>query len=123
MQKSCTRIGLYTYTSNTIDVLHIFDREINIIQASANIDHTLLGYIEKQTKSTNDLNELTTVYKPFLINLKDGTIYDFKLENVRQIMIQFLYRKHSIFGERQSCEQLLLFIHKECKYKAERITY
>lgn len=109
--KNRTKIGLYTYSTNTIDVLFTFDKELTIIQASVNYNRTILGYIVKNSNSNDEANK--SIYNAYMVNLKNNNLYDFKNNTSKQVMIQFLYHKHSVFDDKNQNEKFLLFVHRE----------
>lgn len=110
-----SRIGLYRSPTNTLEIIYSFDRTLNIIQASINLNKNLLGYVTKECVKT-DSEQDQFVYKPFLIKLdpENPTICDLNLPRSKQIMLQFLYNKQSVLSEKQP-DRFLVFIHQECK--------
>ncbi|GJQ76606.1 hypothetical protein Trydic_g15469 [Trypoxylus dichotomus] len=106
ISRSC--IGLYNYPRNTLHRMFTFNKALNVVQASVNINRTILAYVLKQK---NDKDIFT--YKPFLVRLEDNSVCDLNIERSKQIMLQFLLSKHSILTENPT-ERLLLLIHEEC---------
>lgn len=111
-QEPVTKIGLYSYSSNDLTILHTFDTVINCIQASIDTNRTYLAYVIKETDPEN--NKVFS-YKPYLLKIgPESTLCDLELERSRQILVQFLYQKHSVLSE--SCSvKFLILIHQECK--------
>ncbi|GFG36550.1 hypothetical protein Cfor_06172 [Coptotermes formosanus] len=122
--QSC--IGLFHQKDNILKVLCTFNQYVNIIQATVNHSHTLLGFITKvkvcpspnettdkeTSKDTSDISSLE-VYRVFILDVRfpeeQKEPVDLGLERSRQLMIQFLYRKK----EHVATEKFLLFIHQE----------
>ncbi|XP_044016035.1 protein pigeon isoform X2 [Aphidius gifuensis] len=110
-----------------IDIIHEFPTILNIVQASINQNHTLLGYIVKKPL---DLKNLTTpndddtvknnsqdpdeveIYQTYVIELDaaDKKIHNIDTERRKQVRIQFLY-KHKNNGIH---DKFLVMIHQEC---------
>ncbi|XP_067002929.2 protein pigeon [Anabrus simplex] len=115
-----TCIGLYHHENSILKVLHIFQKVTNVIQASVNHSHTLLGFVTKERlstppssveKSTPD-DQCIEVYNAFIVETDINNQQEpqnLTNEKSRQIMIQFLYRKK----EQSSTEKFLLLIHHE----------
>ncbi|XP_044257578.1 protein pigeon isoform X2 [Tribolium madens] len=110
-QKRVTKIGLYSFSTNDLTIIHTFECVVNCIQASIDSSKTFLAYVIKKI-DPNDTKIFT--YNPYL--LKIGTknkICDLDLERSKQILVQFLYQKHSVLSE-NSPVKFLILIHQEC---------
>ncbi|XP_022909913.1 protein pigeon isoform X2 [Onthophagus taurus] len=106
-----THIGTYKCAENVFKKIFSLPKIENVIQATINTDHTLLGYVIKTTKEDDEV-----VYRPFLVKIGENCeepSCDLKIERTKQVMIQFLYYKRSILNENPT-EKLLVFIHEEC---------
>ncbi|XP_064215445.1 protein pigeon isoform X2 [Tribolium castaneum] len=111
IQKDVTKIGLYSFSTNDLTVIHTFETVVNCIQASIDSSKTYLAYVIKRI-DPNDSKIFT--YNPYL--LKIGTkneICDLDLERSKQILVQFLYQKYSVLSE-NSPVKFLILIHQEC---------
>ncbi|KAK0087101.1 hypothetical protein PV325_001770 [Microctonus aethiopoides] len=129
-------IGYYDRSKETLQILHHFPTVLNIVQASINQSHSLLGYVVKQKiNSPNDeevkpiknkkenetechsseaswsSSELE-VYQTYIIELEshDKIIHNLDTIRRKQVRIQFLYKQKS----RSSIDKFLVLIHHEC---------
>lgn len=113
-QKPLTKIGLYTFSTNDLNVVHTFDTVVNCIQASIDSSKTFLAYVIKKV-DPNDTKIFT--YNPYLLKLgTKNEICDLDLERSKQIFVQFLYQKHSVLSG-NSTVKFLILIHQECKLR------
>lgn len=92
------------------------------MQASVNSARTLLGFVTKNLDNDENSADELWVYNVYMLCLKDKTIFDFKFERSKQIIIQFLYKKQSVLADKNPSEKFLLLIHHECK-KSFRFGY
>lgn len=108
----CTNLGLFSYADNSLKMLHTFEEPTNVVQASINFDRTIMGFV---TKNPDEDNEGCFVYTPTLLKLTDSenVLCPMHIERSKQIMIQFLHKKHSVLNEKQT-DKFLLLIHEEC---------
>ncbi|KAF5284324.1 hypothetical protein FQA39_LY04617 [Lamprigera yunnana] len=116
-EKSTTHIGVYNYDQNILESLYTFAEPTAVIQASINVNKTILGFVTKHYEIPE--NPTSYVYKSFVVKLDDPTkpfLQNLNIEKPKQIMIQFLYRKQSILTEKQA-DKFLLLIHEECVYQ------
>jgi len=104
---------------------------LNIVQATVNQSHTLMGCIIKQKNhsktidfSDKQLRIMTDntdnddmikgdFYRVFIIELTtdNNIIHNLEIERSKQIRIQFLYREK----EQHDMDKFLVLIHHECK--------
>lgn len=114
--KSQSHIGLYEYSSNTLKRIYSFDKTINTIQASISSSGNVLGLVTKCSTINEETKEETFTYEPCFVKLNDEKkqLCRLGIERSKQIMIQFLYKKHSVLSEEQS-EKVLILLHEECK--------
>lgn len=102
-----SKIGLYI--ANGLNVIHSFQKSVNVIQASINLKRNLLAYVTKEGEGDR------FIYNAHLVKFnEDGTYSDCNLElnRPKQVMVQFLYQKQSILSENQP-DKLLVLIHEE----------
>ncbi|XP_011631717.1 protein pigeon [Pogonomyrmex barbatus] len=116
---SCTIIGRYDQIDNKLQVLHRFPEVLNIVQATVNQSHTLMGYVTKQKtcSETSDLwrdhehESRGEFYRVFVVELTDDIkVHDLEMERSKQVRIQFLYREK----EQPGVDKFLVLIHHEC---------
>ncbi|XP_025207382.1 protein pigeon isoform X1 [Melanaphis sacchari] len=102
---SCTAVGLFFYTIKKIQVLIKFKHLVNIVQASINYKNSILGYVTKES-----FEDCMEYYRVFIIHLEypDFDPVDLNVNNRRQTMIQFLYRKR----KQPDNDRFLVFIHE-----------
>lgn len=118
IENVCTKIGIYTPSGNNFEfeIIYKFETIQNVIQASVNSSKTLLGYVVKYVP--NDAERENWSYNAFIADLKSDYVYNFKINNdqqkQRQVMIQFLYKKHSLLNDTSGIEKVLVFVHQEC---------
>ncbi|CAG5095032.1 Similar to pigeon: Protein pigeon (Drosophila melanogaster) [Cotesia congregata] len=116
-------------------VLHHFPSVLNIVQATINQNHTLLGYIVKETikvskenedpenKDQNEeekkdplsdacLDSELEVYQAYILELEsdDKKIHTVITERRKQVRIQFLYKQKRQTG----LDKFIVLIHHEC---------
>lgn len=108
--------------------MYRFSEVLNIVQATVNQSHSLLGYVTKHKDNleTTDLCEnrcsdnvnatdeyCREFYKVFLIDLTtdDIKMHNLEIERSKQVRIQFLYREK----EQLDVDKFLVLIHHECK--------
>lgn len=105
-------IGLYHYADDKLETFYSFDCVVNIIQASINSGHDLLGFVKKEKVGDADRHE----YSAFLVECSTGkqNLIDLNIRRREQVMIQFLYHKQSKLKENEK-ERFLLFVHEECE--------
>uniref|UniRef100_A0A1Y1MZ75 Gamma-secretase-activating protein C-terminal domain-containing protein n=2 Tax=Photinus pyralis TaxID=7054 RepID=A0A1Y1MZ75_PHOPY len=108
---STTHIGVYSYEENTLQDIYKFEQPTTVIQASLNSNKSVLGFVTKEYKDTDDHTSYT--YQPFILKLDEGNLIDLQLKRTKQIMIQFLYRKQSVLNEKK-IDKFLIMIHEEC---------
>jgi hypothetical protein len=111
-QKPVTNIGLYSFPTNDLTIIHSFGSTVNCIQASIDSSKTFLIYVVKEVDPEN--NTIFT-YRPYLLRLdkEKNEICDLDLERSKQVLVQFLYQKHSVLSESSNVKFLIL-IHQEC---------
>ncbi|XP_020282693.1 protein pigeon isoform X2 [Pseudomyrmex gracilis] len=124
---SRTVVGRYDQINNKLQILHRFSEVLNIVQATVNQSHTLLGYVTKQkhsvdaadcseNQSPNDDNAASECYKElyrvFIVELTtdEAKVHNLEIERSKQVRIQFLYREK----EQLSADKFLVLIHHEC---------
>ncbi|KAL6440215.1 hypothetical protein ACFW04_003064 [Cataglyphis niger] len=124
---SYTVIGRYDQINNKLQVLYRFSEVLNVVQATVNQSHSLLGYVTKhknnlETKDScenhcsdnvNATDELCReFYRVFLIELTtdDTKMHNLEIERSKQVRIQFLYREK----EQLDVDKFLVLIHHEC---------
>ncbi|KAG5336483.1 PIGE protein, partial [Acromyrmex charruanus] len=119
---SCTVIGRYDQIDNKLQVLHHFSKVLNIVQATVNQSHTLMGYVTKQKnclKTSDPLEDRCSehefygeFYRVFIVELTtdDTKVHDLEIKRSEQVRIQFLYREK----EQLSVDKFLVLIHHEC---------
>lgn len=110
-------IGVYTNKTKTLEILHMFDEKLNIIQASVNSSHSLLVYVVKVVP-TEECTVKEATYCPFLISLlpdKVNTPEEVEEGSTKQIMLQFVYGKSNKYSPGIRNDRFLLFKHLECK--------
>ncbi|RZC36003.1 pigeon, partial [Asbolus verrucosus] len=97
-QKPVTNIGLYSFCTNNLTVIHSFDTVVNCIQASVDSSKTFLTFV---TKDIDPENSKIFTYKPYLLKFdqEEHEICDLELERSKQVLVQFLYQKHSVLAE------------------------
>lgn len=100
---------------------------LNIVQATVNQNHTLMGYVTKQkncletSDSSEDPKECSNheheshgeFYRVFIVELTtdDTKVHDLEIERAKQVRIQFLYREK----EQPAVDKFLVLIHHECE--------
>lgn len=101
---------------------------LNIVQATVNQSHTLLGYVTKQkhpvevadcseNHSSNNDNAASEcckeLYRVFIVELTtdEAKVHNLEIERSKQVRIQFLYREK----EQLTADKFLVLIHHECK--------
>lgn len=104
---------MYNPKEKSFEVLHRFDRIVpNLVQASCNNYRTLLAYVIKEEENGQFL------YHPYLTvinNVDNGAPIELLKDDPRrsrQIMVQFLWRKPSVF-EKNYQDKFLVLIHHE----------
>ncbi|KYN42990.1 Protein pigeon [Trachymyrmex septentrionalis] len=119
---SCTVIGRYDQIDNKLQVLHRFSEVLNIVQATVNQSHTLMGYVTKQKnclKTSDSLEDRCSehefygeFYRVFIVELTtdDTKVHDLEIKRPEQVRIQFLYREKEQLG----VDKFLVLIHHEC---------
>ncbi|KYN13850.1 Protein pigeon [Trachymyrmex cornetzi] len=119
---SCTVVGRYDQIDNKLQVLHRFSEILNIVQATVNQSHTLMGYVTKQKnclKTSDPLEDRCSedefygeFYRVFIVELStdDTKVHDLKIKRSEQVRIQFLYREKEQLG----VDKFLVLIHHEC---------
>ena len=105
---------------------------MNLIQASVNQSHSLLGYVTKKiseepcgesTKTAevqhtdHEEHEIFSeyeIYHAFIVefSIKNSKIHLLETEKSKQLRIQFLYREKV----QPNFEKFLLLVHQECQY-------
>ncbi|CAL1675919.1 unnamed protein product [Lasius platythorax] len=122
-----TVLGCYDQINNKLQILHRFSEVLNIVQATVNQNHSLLGYVTKQknhletadscenhcSDNVNATNELCReFYRVFIVELTtdDTKIHNLEIERSKQVRIQFLYREK----EQLDVDKFLVLIHHEC---------
>nr|CAD7200744.1 unnamed protein product [Timema douglasi] len=119
-------VGVYSVTSS---VVHVFNSLVNVVQATLNHTHTLLGFVLKQkvnpflcdgdgASGEEAKVPWLEVYKPYLVALysqgpRAQQPRDLGLERSHQIMVQFLYRRKDID---YTTHKLLVLVHQEGGY-------
>ncbi|CAD6216460.1 GSCOCG00004622001-RA-CDS [Cotesia congregata] len=128
-------IGHYDRSKEILEVLHHFPSVLNIVQATINQNHTLLGYIVKETikvskenedpenKDQNEeekkdplsdacLDSELEVYQAYILELEsdDKKIHTVITERRKQVRIQFLYKQKRQTG----LDKFIVLIHHEC---------
>ncbi|GAB1868054.1 Protein pigeon [Camponotus japonicus] len=124
----CTVIGRYDQINNKLQVLYRFSEVLNVVQATINQNHNLLGYVTKQKENhletadasenrcsdnVNATDELCReLYRVFIIELTtdDAKMHNLEIERSKQVRIQFLYREK----EQLDVDKFLVLIHHEC---------
>ncbi|XP_063973332.1 protein pigeon [Diachasmimorpha longicaudata] len=105
-------IGHYDRGKDTLQVLHHFPSIVNIVQASINQSHTLLGYVVKDLTSDSQLptssDDPPESYNSFILELTSGKIHDLQSNTPKQVRIQFLYKQKP-----HNLEKFLVLIHHE----------
>nr|CAD7264558.1 unnamed protein product [Timema shepardi] len=110
-------------------VVHVFNSLVNVVQATLNHTHTLLGFVLKQkvnpflcdgdgARGEEAKVPWLEVYKPYLVALysqgpRAQQPRDLGLERSHQIMVQFLYRRKDID---YTTHKLLVLVHQEGGY-------
>ncbi|XP_003426259.1 protein pigeon [Nasonia vitripennis] len=131
-------IGRYDRLKGDLQVLHRFSKVLNLIQATVNQCHSLLGYVTKQKfylnldesnknvsidceKSTKDddnemlhqqfSNQELEYYQAYIIEFKteEAKIHALESHKLKQVRIQFLYKERSS----KSLDKLLVLVHQE----------
>ncbi|XP_074113246.1 gamma-secretase activating protein pigeon [Cotesia typhae] len=128
-------IGHYDRSKETLEVLYHFPSVLNIVQATINQNHTLLGYIVKETIKVSKENEETEnkdqnedekkdplsdacldseleLYQAYILELEsdDKKIHTVITERRKQVRIQFLYKQKRQTG----LDKFIVLIHHEC---------
>ncbi|XP_066601212.1 protein pigeon isoform X2 [Prorops nasuta] len=128
---SFTVLGCYDRLNDKLKILHSFTDMHNIVQATINQTHTLLGYVIKNQASNPEIKNLQSkeddhcgdssnsdTYETFIIELKSNRnkTHDLGIKRDKQIRIQFLYKEK----EKNNLDVFILLIHRECilKYTA-----
>ncbi|XP_011332641.1 protein pigeon isoform X2 [Ooceraea biroi] len=121
----CTVIGCYDQINNELQILHRFPEVLNIVQATVNQSHTLMGYVTKQKShsETTDSPKMQCTdhdgvinegefYRVFIVELttENKTVHNLEVERSKQVRIQFLYREK----EQSDVDKFLVLIHHEC---------
>ncbi|XP_012217825.1 protein pigeon [Linepithema humile] len=119
---SCTVVGCYDQINNKLQILHRFPEVLNIVQATVNQSHTLMGYVTKEKShlettdspehQCSDHNATNEFYRAFLVELTidDTKVHNLEMERSKQVRIQFLYREKEQLG----VDKFLVLIHHEC---------
>ncbi|KYQ56335.1 Protein pigeon [Trachymyrmex zeteki] len=119
---SCTVVGRYDQIDNKLQVLHRFSEVLNVVQATVNQSHTLMGYVTKQKsclKTSDPLEDRCSehesygeFYRVFIVELTndDTKVHDLEIKRSEQVRIQFLYREKEQLG----VDKFLVLIHHEC---------
>ena len=98
-----SHIGIYNPKEKSFEILHSFDRIVlNLVQASCNNYRTLLAYVIKEEENEQILYH---PYLTFINNADNGSPIELMKEDarrIRQIMVQFLWRKPSVFEKNLS---------------------
>ncbi|XP_011306050.1 protein pigeon [Fopius arisanus] len=102
-------IGHYDRTIDRLKILHHFPTSLNIVQASLNQSHTLLGYIVKSPSTSENPDH--QVYQPHLLELPSKKIHCLLPKTAKQVRIQFLYRQKP--QEKSSADKFLVLVHHE----------
>jgi len=99
---------------------------LNIVQATINQSHTLMGCIikqknrskttdfsDKQFTDNDDMINKGDFYRVFIVELmtENKMVHNLEIERSKQIRIQFLYREK----EQHDMDKFLVLIHHECK--------
>ncbi|XP_071632511.1 protein pigeon [Temnothorax longispinosus] len=117
----CTVVGRYDQTNNKLQVLRRFPEVLNIVQATVNQSHTLMGYVTKQKNCLETSNPPENrcseheshgeFYRVFIVELTtdDTKVHDLEIERSKQVRIQFLYREKEL-----GVDKFLVLIHHEC---------
>lgn len=119
----CTVVGRYDQTDNKLQILHRFSEVLNIVQATVNQSHTLMGYVTKQENHLERSNPSENhcsdqehshgeFYKVFIVELTtdDTKVHNLEIERSKQVRIQFLYKEK----EQLNADKFLVLIHHEC---------
>ncbi|KYM85166.1 Protein pigeon [Atta colombica] len=117
----CTVVGRYDQIDNKLQILHRFSEILNIVQATVNQNHTLMGYVTKQKnclKISDPLEDRSghefygEFYRVFIVELTtdDTKVHDLEIKRSEQVRIQFLYREK----EQLDVDKFLVLIHHEC---------
>ncbi|KYM98137.1 Protein pigeon [Cyphomyrmex costatus] len=115
---SCTVVGRYDQIDNKLQVLHCFSEVLNIVQATVNQSHTLMGYVTKQKNClkmedhSSEHESHGEFYRVFIIELTtdDTKVHDLEIKRSEQVRVQFLYREK----EQLDVDKFLVLIHHEC---------
>ncbi|XP_034948230.1 protein pigeon [Chelonus insularis] len=133
-------IGHYDRYKDTLKILYHCPTVLNIVQATINQNHTLLGYIVKRTRDNSEENRVNAkheeeeeeknvkeandclklepnpngleVYQAYVIELNsnDKKIHMIDNERCKQVRIQFLYKQKP----QTNFDKFLVLIHHEC---------
>ncbi|XP_046630464.1 protein pigeon isoform X1 [Neodiprion virginianus] len=124
--RSHSVIGHYDRAKDNLQVLHEFSQVLNIVQATINQCHTLLGFVTKSVSPVVDQTSLTDsgtenkmpqlcedseVYQVYVIELCSSTkdLHNLELERSKQVRIQFLYKQRP----QRDSDKFLVLIHQE----------
>ncbi|XP_012263330.2 protein pigeon [Athalia rosae] len=119
-------IGHYDRAKGTLQIVYKFSQVLNVVQATINQYHTLLGYVIKTSIVVDDrkvetdcatVNEGSSesdtleVYRVYVVDLcsPTKTINNLELERSKQARIQFLYKQRP----QRNLDQFLVLIHQE----------
>ncbi|RVE47795.1 hypothetical protein evm_007550 [Chilo suppressalis] len=109
-------LGMYTNKTKNLVTLHTFKENLNIIQASVNITHSLLVYVVKEIP-TEENDFMEPLYCPYLICLldqNDKTPVEVEEKSKKQIMVQYVHGKSNKYSPGIRNDRFLLFKHLEC---------
>ncbi|XP_063238658.1 protein pigeon isoform X2 [Bacillus rossius redtenbacheri] len=99
-----TCIGAFDYASNCLQVLHVLDSLVHVVQASVSHSRQLLGYVVKEVKEEE-------AYRACLAQLgpHGATEQPLGARSTHQTLVQFLYRRK----DRSAAEKLVHLVHQE----------
>lgn len=116
-------IGHYDRLKDYLQVLHHFSSVLNMVQASINQSHTLLGYVIKEPNQNQDhvhdhdhetphKCSADELYKVYIIELDspERKIHNLETERQKQVRIQFLYKQKT----QLKYDKFIVLIHHEC---------
>lgn len=111
-------------------MLYKFSDILNLVQATVNQSHSLLGYVlknsvvptgepveknetEEKGANTQEESNGSEVYEVYVLEIEhDGKVHVIESGSTKQARIQFLYKQKEV----QSVDKFLLLVHTECEF-------